>query len=115
MNRRVGRDAVEIPKLKNTAVQGGHDGSIEIRNPAARIHKDQVIELQLVAEAAENNLRSQTGITAVHRACPLTQQIGGKRAVCNQPKDRKSDSAGRGYFWHKCGGHTHLGKVLAFA
>src|SRR5215813_12216390 len=89
------RHAFEIADLKNTHPQ--RDANFRVEAPrAARVNKDKVIELGLVAENTEDDFRSERGIPGIEAGACRVQQIGREGPVLYAQKDVKRHTAGGG-------------------
>ena len=55
---------------------------------------DEVVQLELVAQAPENNLGGQTGVASVEVLRFGEEQIGGEGSIVNAQKDVEGDGSG---------------------
>ena len=78
------RDAVEVPELIDGDSEGNPNHAIKPRCASARVHLDEVIQLRLPANAAEDNLMSQACVASVHAGGTSEQQIGCEAAILDE-------------------------------
>lgn len=79
-HRGMRRNTIQIAKLINAHAQSDLNFGLGRARDAA---SDQIIELRLVAEASEDDLRSEAGIARIELGGALEQQVGSIAAEVN--------------------------------
>jgi hypothetical protein len=113
-------DALQVTELVNAEAEREAYLGIEALLLTARVVLDQVVELELIAQATENEFVYQTGIARVERGGPGQQKIGSVAPSPGIEENVKSNAAGGGYqtnpsasFWGKWGQPPACGGVSA--
>jgi hypothetical protein len=75
MHRCVRRNAIQIAHLKDGRPQSDEHSAVDIGCFPARAKENQVIELRLVSQAAENDLRRKTGIPGIQWSSPFEKRV----------------------------------------
>ncbi len=84
------RNAIQIAELINAHAQGDLDFGIGRTRDTA---SDQIIELGLVAEASEDDFRSEAGIARIELGGALEQEVGSIAAQVDFAENIEGDLA----------------------
>ena len=84
------RDAIEIAQLINAHAQSDADFGLGRAGNAA---SDQIIELGLIAEASENDFRSEAGVARVEMCRTLQKKVGSIATLVDFAEDVEGNLA----------------------
>ena len=84
------RDAIEIAQLVNAHPESDADFGLGRAGNAA---SDQIIELGLIAEASENDFRSEAGVARVEMCRTLQKKVGSIATLVDFAEDVEGNLA----------------------
>ena len=108
----VRRNSVKISQLKDCGTQRDNHRAIKLRNFAARIKRNQVIELGLISQTAENDLRSKPRVAALERPAVLQKSVGGVLPSGHRSQDLEGGTARGRNFPRKNHSHRSMKNTL---